>query len=585
MSEREGATLNLPAWRYYIQFYKGFYRWLVVGIVIAVLQSAVYLPVALLVRTVFDRVIPQKDFSALISIGLAILGLYLLDSGLSLYTRYLGLRITKHAIRQFRDELLMRLYTYSRSFYTGTDHGRLHASVVQDTERLDVMTNALVVQFLPAIITSLVLGVVLLALNWYLFLALVSVVPALYALNLWLSRLVKERMRLFQRSFETFSKGVLFVLQMMDLTTIQSAEAFELERQRRHLDDLRRSSTDVAWLQTAYGLMQNALVTISGVLILIVGGYAVATGRMTVGDLLSFYVVVGLLKGSFSVVAYTIPQIVAGNESLATLYDLARTPQMRPYVGTKPIRFNGRIALEAVSFQYDDRPILRGVDLSLAPGHTVALVGPNGVGKSTFVSLILGFYRPQQGRLYADGIPFDDLDLVDLRRQIGVVMQDPIIFPGTVAENITYGCPDCGVEQVRQAAEAAVAAEFIERLPQGYDTQVGEHGVLLSGGQRQRIAIARALLRNPALLILDEPTNHLDTQNVQRLIASLKSISNVKTILIISHHPDIVRAADTVYVITDGRITQDGKMAETTPRAVVGLSFGGNDVETERVAT
>jgi ABC-type bacteriocin/lantibiotic exporter with double-glycine peptidase domain len=575
--------LNLPAWRYYTQFYKGFHRWLILSVAIAAAQSAVYLPIALLVRTVFDRVIPKHDFGLLLYIGLAILALYLVDAALTLYTRYLGLRITKHAIQRFRDELLKRLYTYSRSFYTEADRSQLHASVVQDTERLDVMTNALVVQFLPAFITSLALSAVLLILNWYLFLALISVLPVLYVLNLWLSRLVRERTRLFQRSFETFSKGVLFVLQMMDLTTIQSAEAFELERQRRHLDELRRSSTDMAWLQTAYGLLQNAVVTVSGVIILVVGGYAVSTGGMTLGALLSFYVVVGLLKGSFGTIAYTIPQIVAGNESLVTLYNLTRIKETQPYSGTRQIKFGGHLSLAGVGFQYDERPVIRDVELNIAPGSTVAVIGANGVGKSTLVSLILGFYRPQHGQLYADGVPFDELDLVGLRRQIGVVMQDPIIFPGTVAENITYGCEECDSEQMRLAAEAAVAAEFIGRLPQGYDTMVGEHGVLLSGGQRQRVAIARALLRRPSLLILDEPTNHLDVDNVRRLIASLKAMSDVRTILIISHHPDIVQASDYVYLIEDGRIVPG--RTSPVPSTVERDDPGGKLIDVERVVS
>jgi ABC-type bacteriocin/lantibiotic exporter with double-glycine peptidase domain len=573
--------LNLPAWRYYTQFYRGFHRWLIVSVVIAAAQSAVYLPIALLVRTVFDRVIPKHDFGLLLYIGLAILALYLVDAALTLYTRYLGLRITKHAIQRFRDELLKRLYTYSRSFYTEADRSQLHASVVQDTERLDVMTNALVVQFLPAFITSLALSAVLVILNWYLFLALISVLPVLYGLNLWLSRLVRERTRLFQRSFESFSKGVLFVLQMMDLTTIQSAESFELERQRRHLDELRRSSTDMAWLQTAYGLLQNSVVTVSGVIILIVGGYAVSTGGMTLGDLLSFYVVVGLLKGSFGTIAYTLPQIIAGNESLVTLYNLTRIKETRPYSGTRQIKFGGHLELAGVGFQYDERPVIRDVELSLAPGSTVAMIGANGVGKSTLVSLILGFYRPQRGQIYADGVPFDELDLVSLRRQIGVVTQDPIIFPGTVAENIAYGCTECSSEQMHLAAEAAVATEFIGRLPKGYDTLVGEHGVLLSGGQRQRVAIARALLRRPSLLILDEPTNHLDVDNVRRLIASLKAMSDVRTILIISHHPDIVQASDHVYLIEDGRIVPG--RATPAPSVMERDDPRGKLVDVERV--
>ena len=168
--------------------------------------------------------------------------------------------------------------------------------------------------------------------------------------------------------------------------------------------------------------------------------------------------------------------------------------------------------------------------------------------------LVLGFYRPQEGRLYADGHPFDELDMRDLRRQMGVVMQDPIIFPGTVLENIVYGCCEADMDRVVRAAQLAMAHEFVQQLPQGYDTAVGEHGMLLSGGQRQRIAVARALLRQPRLLILDEPNVHLDEAAVSRLIDNVREMANRSAILVISHDPSVLSLAQRTHVLLDGRI-------------------------------
>ncbi len=168
--------------------------------------------------------------------------------------------------------------------------------------------------------------------------------------------------------------------------------------------------------------------------------------------------------------------------------------------------------------------MLQAINLTLSPGQTVVVVGPNGSGKTTLLNLLLGFYRPQQGQLYADEQPFSQLDLIHLRRSIAVVSQDPVIFPGTIRENLTYGCPEVSFQRIIEAAHLATAHEFIEQLPQGYDTFVGDNGVLLSGGQRQRLAIARALLRQPKLLILDEPTNHLDATAVEQLMHHLKKL-------------------------------------------------------------
>jgi ATP-binding cassette subfamily B protein len=544
--------MNLSAWKYYIKFYRGSFHTLLLSVIISAGQCLLVLPIAFLVRYTFDKIIPAGDLRLLVLSGIAILLLNLVNSGISLLTRYLTLKTTKFAIQKLRDELLNKCYAFSRAYYCEADRSKLHASIVQDTERLDVMSNALIALLLPALSVSVALCAVLIFLNWFLFLVMITVVPFLLLVSRVMKKHVKDRVNAFYRSFETFSKGMLFVLQMMDLTRIQTAEKFETERQRKNFEELRITSGSMAWLNSAYSSVQYGIATVSGILILIIGGMSVASGSMSLGSLLAFYVAVSILNSNVKIVISSIPQIIAGKESLNTLFNIVRTQDPLPYSGNRQIKFSGKIILESVNFQYKDRQILQDINLTITPNTMAAISGPNGVGKSTIAQLIMGFYRPQSGQLYADDHPYHTLDMSHLRQSIGIVMQDPIIFPGTIWENITYGRQDASLQDVVYASELSTAQEFIQEFPQGYNTLTGENGMLLSGGQRQRIAIARALLRQPKLLILDEPTNHLDEEALHQLVNSLKRINNFTTILIISNDMDIVREAQYIYVLQEG---------------------------------
>ena len=468
--------MNREAWRYYRSLYEGSYRYLLLCMIASFFQSILFLPLTLLVRRAVDIAIPAGQVAELVLIGVGIAGLYLATGGITLLTRRVILKITKGAIQQFRHSLLKKLYSVSRSFYSKVEHGQLHTIIVQDTERVDIMSNALIAQLIPDLFISTAIAGVLIYLSWTLFLVVVGMFAVIVVVSWMLGRLVKERTRAFHRSFAAFSKGVLFILQLMDLTRIQAAEEIEIRKHGQELDDLRRTSACMAWLQRAYGSTQGTLLAITGVAILVVGGWAISSGHMTLGSLLSFYAALALLRSRLNAVFSSVPRIIEGSESLNRLYRLLKLKSSRPYFGTARISLRGEIALEAVSFRYGDHPVLYRASLTIPPATMVALVGINGSGKSTVVNLILGFYRPYEGHLYADGRPYDELDMRVLRRQIGVVTQDPIIFPGTIWENIVYGHERIDKAQVVQASRLATAYEFIERLPDGYDTQVGEDG-------------------------------------------------------------------------------------------------------------
>jgi ATP-binding cassette subfamily B protein len=279
---------------------------------------------------------------------------------------------------------------------------------------------------------------------------------------------------------------------------------------------------------------------------------------MTLGGLLSFYAVLALLLRQVNVISWGSNTVLIGAHSLARVEAVFESRSERQYSrGTRSLEFRGEVALENASFGYGEVGVLRDIDLAIRPSERVALIGPNGAGKSTLVSLLLGLYLPQRGRLLADGVPFDELDVRALRRQIGVVLQDPVLFPGTIRDNIAYGAPDASDAAVATAAEAATASDFIGLLEDGYETVVGDEGIGLSGGLRQRIAIARALLGDPVLLVLDEPTTYLDESAVSALMARLTALPQAPAVLFVTHDPQVAVHAHRVVELRDGHIVRE----------------------------
>ena len=526
-------------------------------VLVACLQPLILVPVAFLIKRIFDTLPPARGTTPFVFFGAVMILLNLLSFVALRWVRHATLTVTKPISAKIRGELLTKLYTLPRNFREKSSQGSLHSLIVNDTERVDVMSNALVAQLLPASIAGLGLGATLLYLSWRLSVMVVVSAPIIFVFHGFALGHLRKRFRTFRQSFEEFSTRVLFAIRAVDLTRLHVAEEQELKRQNQGIDELRQASHALAMVDASYGLGQSWLLTLNVAVILIAGGIMVRHQSLSIGQLLSYYVTLSLLVNSLKPALLTAPQITAGLESLVRIEEMLLVSDAEPYQGTRRLEMLGELRFEAVGFSYGPLPLLERVDYIIKPQTIVAIAGPNGSGKTTLVHLICGLFRPDRGKIFMDGSEYEALSMRFLRQQIGVVTQDPMLFHGTIAENIAYGDGSLSTLEIIEAAHLAAVDRFIGDMPLGLESPVGENGAMLSGGQRQRIAIARALVRRPKFLILDEPTNHLDRPAVAELLANIKEMSPRPTILLISHDRQVLDWAEQVITIRNGIVTSE----------------------------
>jgi ABC-type multidrug transport system fused ATPase/permease subunit len=314
-----------------------------------------------------------------------------------------------------------------------------------------------------------------------------------------------------------------------------------------------------------FGTFTYASTQFLSLLVIASGAWFVIQGSMTMGTLLAFMAGLPIIMMPVHLFASLGEQYFVGQESYRSIKELLDSTYVEDWHGTHRLpSLRGEIVFDRVSFAYPEtsRMVLRDFSLRIAPGEHVALVGHSGAGKSTITCLILGLYRPEQGAVLIDGIPQSELDMRWFRKQCAVVLQENLLLSGTIADNIRFARPEASDEELRAAARLANAEEFILRMPDGYITKVGERGVMLSGGQRQRLSIARALLRNPRILILDEATSSLDYECERLVQKALERLAAGRTVITVAHRLSTIRNADRIVVIEEGRIVEQGSFDE-----------------------
>ncbi|MFM7023001.1 MAG: ABC transporter ATP-binding protein [Flavobacteriales bacterium] len=532
---------------FYLQFYKKHSYSLVFTLLLTFAQAATLFPLALIFQFLFDEVLPGGDRKMLFaSLGFALL-LVLFNSLIILVNRSIALRVIKTIICNIREKLLHQVLFLNHTFYTDEDLDALHTKVVQDTERLDCMTAAILTQFLPGVLIVSGLTAFLLYLNMQLFFVLILTLPPLLYMGRMMGRQLKKRVELFHDDFAKFSKGISFILHFNALIKQSTNEKNEFGKQKEVNEKLMISGRKVAWLAAAYTTIQGNIFVVGGILIFLFGGLQVMDGTTSTGELLSFFVALNIMSSYLRTVLGVVPVIIEGRTSLAAIAPILHKAAPES-TGEKAPLFANSILFDNADFGFPDGFELKNICFEIKKNSITGIFGPSGSGKSTLIKLLLGVYKVKHGAIFLDDVNLNEINLPEYRKKVGVLAQDPQFFSGTIRENLTYGLNRVSDDTLALVCKKCRIHDFIVALPQGYDSIMGNSGMRLSGGQKQRIAIARALLRNPELLILDEPDNNLDEAMTLEILKSIKEL-NI-TLIVISHNHFVLPVLDTVYRLT-----------------------------------
>jgi subfamily B ATP-binding cassette protein MsbA len=482
---------------------------------------------------------------------------------------YMASYFTESLGQSVGNDLRVRLYHHlqelSLSYYDTHRVGTILSTLTGDVQTIQSFASTNTLNITTDSLTLVGIVIVMFMLRWDFTLIALTVTPLLVLLVLRINRAVKVAVR----DVRVRQSDLLATLQE-GLQSIELVQAYS--RQDLAEQQLRKASGDTvaAWLATRRlsALLSptvGLVIAICTGVVLWRGSLLILGGAMTAGALTVFLTYLTKFfqpVRDLSVMTNTLAQVSVGFERVTAICDADKTVPERP-MPTEPPPFRGQIDFEHVAFGYDvDRPVLRDITFSVAPGQTVGIVGPTGSGKSTLVSLIPRFRDVESGSIRIDGGDICDYRLHGLRCQIGFVLQETVLLRGTIRDNIAFGRPDATDEEIIEAAKLANADEFIAKMPDGYDSFVGDRGSTLSGGQRQRIGIARALVRDNPILILDEPTAALDAESENKVIEALDRLMEGRTVLTIAHRLSTLRNADKIIVIKDGEVAEDGTHEE-----------------------
>ncbi len=536
---------------------------LLVGATLAMLVSSLTgLALPAVAGSLIDTVFVKNDADALNRIALLLLGVFVIQA-LAIFAQNFLLSFTgERVVTDLRSRLYSHLQKLSMSYFNEHRTGDIMSRLTNDVTAVQgAVTNNLI--GLSGSLVTLIGGITILVLrDWRLTLLVLAMLPILTVTAMVIGR----RLKRFSNAVSTELGEATTVMSetLGNEKTVQAftREDYEIARYNRRVENVFRLATRRARLSSGFAAIMTFLSLSAAAMVLWFGGHEVLAGHITPGELVSILIYMGIVAapiGALSGLYGAFQMALGAAERIFNLLDEPVTISDAP--GAQPLPpAVGHLKFEAVSFQYDAQtPVLRGLSFEAQPGQVIALVGPSGAGKTTIANLIPRFYDPTEGRITLDGHDISHVQLKSLREQISSVLQEPVLFGSSVRENIVYGRLDATEAEIEAAARAANAVEFIERLPDRYESIVGERGVKLSGGQRQRIAIARALLRNPRILILDEATSSLDNESESLVQEALDRLMRDRTTIVIAHRLSTIENADQIVVVDQGRVVEQGR--------------------------
>lgn len=551
--------------RKFFSYYRPHKRLFIIDFSSAIIVALLELAFPVAVQWFVDELLPSGNWDTIATVGVLLLLVYVLSTFLQFIVSYLGHKLGINIETDMREQLFTHVQRQSFKFFDNTKTGHVMSRITNDLFDIGELAHHGPEDFFIAIMTFV--GAFLIMFNIHPQLAVVAIVMVPFLI--WLVTYCNVKMNDAWKNMYVKIADVNARVEdsVSGVRVVQSFtnEDFEINRFRNDNGKFRLAKL-VAYKVMAGThssiYMMTRLVTL---VVLVVGAWFTLNGSLSYGEMVSFVLYTNVLikpVDKISALLELYPKGMAGFKRFLEL--LEQEPEVQDRQNAITVNhLNGDIRFEGVHFSYEGhKEVLKGIDLSVRAGETIAFVGPSGAGKTTISSLIPRFYDVTEGSIKIDGIDIRDITKHSLRSQIGIVQQDVFLFTGTIQENIAYGKRDASFEEIKEAARKAHLEDFIDSLPDGFETQIGERGLKLSGGQKQRLAIARMFLKNPPILILDEATSALDTETEKIIQQSLTELAENRTTLIIAHRLATIRDADRVVVVTEDGITEQGKYEE-----------------------
>lgn len=555
------ATIPFAQYRRAFAFVAPYWRSFVLVIALGLLSTLVALAQPYISRLLIDDALLRHNLNALWKIALLMVAVTVLGFAVNIVSSYRYVRLSAECLFDMRLAVYRHLQSLSPRFFAKSKLGDIVSRINNDIGEVQRICSDSLLSALSNILFLAGSLLMMAVINLRLFFASVVFLPiSVFALRRYQSRLTVQTRTLRERSADlgSFLIESLMAMRLIVASGAEHREANEFRRRNSSFVDALLSMQMTAFFASA---LPGTVLTLSIAVAFLYGGKLVVDGRLTVGWLVAFMAYHMRLLGPVQVLLSTYTNLLTGGVALGRVFELFDVPVEVKESATPVARtsLRGNIAFDRVGFRYStDVPVLENVSFQVPSGTLCAIVGASGSGKSTLSDLLLRFYDPQAGAITIDGVDLRDVRWQDLRCAIALVEQTPFLFRATIRENIAYGKPAANLDEIRACARDAAIDDFIQSLPQGYETIVGERGCTISAGERQRIALARALLRNPSILILDEPTAALDPMSEAAVARALAKTLSGRTVLLITHRISLVEIADLAVVLRDGRIVESG---------------------------
>lgn len=517
-------------------------------------------------KMVVDQVIYNNEVNLLIPLIIIMIGTTLVRTVMRYSYQILWERVGQNTIFQLREDMYKKLQELDFDFFNHTRVGDIMARMTGDMDAIRHFVSWVIYNIMECAIWFTAAVVVMGFINWKLMLALVAITPAIFLMT---NAMSKKARPLFFEIRESFSRLNSMVEENIGGNRVVKAfarEDFEIDKFNGYNDDFKQRNMASADVSRTYLPVLDGLAGSLAVITLIFGGALCIKGEMTIGDLVAFNGYLWMLNNPMRMAGWLINDAQRFSAACIKIRQMLNTePQIEVSEENQLHPIKGFVEFQDVSFHFSDDPkhnILENISFKIAPGQSIGILGETGSGKTTLVNLVGRFYDPTQGRVLIDGKDAKEYPVRQLRENISMVMQDVFLFSNTITDNIAFGNPFADSDYVRQMAVVADADAFISRMPQGYETIVGERGVGLSGGQKQRISLARALVKDPSILILDDTTSAVDMETESKIQTELAKLTDEKTTFIIAHRISSVREADLILMMEKGRVVEQGTHEE-----------------------